>query len=120
MSFHIADEKLFENYKAIWTKSEDLQNIDLNSLPVYENWYLKDKIKTYGHKVYTNFYSSNLPEDSVKCESFTVIILFFTCLWQQTLPTSIYRPFCLQNCVNISCLILINGSYKCYVTTELI
>ena len=75
MSFHIADEKLLENYKAIWTKSEDLQNIDLNSLPVYENWYLKDKIKTYGHKVYTNFYSSNLPEDSVKCESFTIIYI---------------------------------------------
>ena len=37
MSFRIADEKLLENYKAIWTKSEDLQNIDLNALPVYEN-----------------------------------------------------------------------------------
>ena len=37
MSFRIDDEKLLENYKTIWTKSEDLQNIDLNALPVYEN-----------------------------------------------------------------------------------
>ena len=29
MSFCIDDEKLFEKYKAIWTKIEDLKNIDL-------------------------------------------------------------------------------------------
>ena len=47
LSFRIDDEKLLEKYKTIWTKSEDLQNIDLNALPVFDNWYLKDKIKTW-------------------------------------------------------------------------
>ena len=35
MSFHIADEKLLEKKKAIWTKIEDLNYIELNILPVY-------------------------------------------------------------------------------------
>ena len=34
ISFRIDDEKLLEKYKAIWTKIEDLKNIELNALPV--------------------------------------------------------------------------------------
>ena len=34
MSFRIYDEKLLVKYKAIWTKIEDLKNIELNLLPV--------------------------------------------------------------------------------------
>ena len=43
MSFLI-DEKLLEKYKAIWTKIEDLKNIRLNPLPVYDDRYMKTKI----------------------------------------------------------------------------
>ena len=44
MSFRIDDEKLLEKYKAIWTKFEDLKNIKLNTLPVFDDRYLKTKI----------------------------------------------------------------------------
>ena len=40
MSFGIDDEKLLEKKKAIWTKIEDLKNIELNVLPVYDNRYI--------------------------------------------------------------------------------
>ena len=40
MSFHIGDEKLLEKYKAIWTKIEDLENIELHALPVYDDRYI--------------------------------------------------------------------------------
>ena len=63
MSFHIHDVKLLEKYKAIWTKIEDLKNIELNVLPVYDNRYIKTKIRTYGNKVYTNFCGLNVPEN---------------------------------------------------------
>ena len=34
MSFRIDNKKLLEKYKTIWTKVEDLENIELNVLPV--------------------------------------------------------------------------------------
>ena len=34
--FRIDDEKLLEKYKIIGTKIEDLTNIKLNALPVYD------------------------------------------------------------------------------------
>ena len=42
------DEKLLEKYKAIWTKIKDLKNTELNTLPVFDDRYIKIKIKTYG------------------------------------------------------------------------
>ena len=50
MSFHLDDDKLFEKYK---TKIEDLQNIELNDLPVYNGRCIKAKITTYGDKVFS-------------------------------------------------------------------
>ena len=63
MPFCIDDEKLLEKYKTIWTEIEDLKNIELNALPVYDDRYIKIKIRTYGDKVYTYFRSLNVPED---------------------------------------------------------
>ena len=39
MTFRMDDEKLLEKYKAVWTKIEDLKNIKLNALPVYDDRY---------------------------------------------------------------------------------
>ena len=40
MSFSIDEEKLFEKYKAIWTKFEDSKNSYLKTLPVYDDRYI--------------------------------------------------------------------------------
>ena len=49
-SFSVDDQNLLEKYKAIRTKIQDLKNIKLNALPVYEVKYIKTKIRTYGDK----------------------------------------------------------------------
>ena len=46
MSSSIDDEKLLQKYKVIWTKIEDSKNIKLNALPVYDDRYIKTKIRT--------------------------------------------------------------------------
>ena len=77
MSFHIEDENLLEKYKAIWTKVEDLENIELNALPVYDDRYIKTKIRTYDDKVYTNFPGLNMPEEiynAILLQSFLLIL----------------------------------------------
>ena len=67
MYFRIDDEKLSQKYKTIWTKIEDLKNIELNTLPVYDDRYIKTKIRPYGDKVYNNFRGVNVPEDDIEC-----------------------------------------------------
>ena len=60
MSFLVDDVRLLEKYKAIWAKIEDLKNIQLNVLPVYDKRYIKTKTRTYGDKVYANFCGLNV------------------------------------------------------------
>ena len=64
MCFHINDDKLLGKHEAIWTKIEDLKNIELNALPVYDYRYIKTKIRTYSGQVYNNFRGLNVPEYS--------------------------------------------------------
>ena len=52
MSFRRDDEKLLEKFDAIWTKIEDLKNIQLNALPGYNVRYIKTEKRKYGDKVY--------------------------------------------------------------------
>ena len=47
----IDDEKLLEKHEAIWTKAEYLKNIKFNPLPVYDDRFIKTKIRTFGNKV---------------------------------------------------------------------
>ena len=94
VSFHIDDEKLLEKYKAIWTKIEDLKNIELNALPVYDDTYIKTKIRTYGDKFYTNFCSLNDPEDDIRCESFTVIPINRLLLYENKYYLQVYLDNC--------------------------
>ena len=67
------DDKLLQKYKTILNKIKYLKNIELVLLLVYDDKYIKTKIRTYGDKVYTNICSLNMPEDGIECESFIVI-----------------------------------------------
>ena len=73
MSFRIDDEKLSEKYEAIWTKIDDLENFNLNTLPVYDDRDTKTKTWTYSNKVYTNFPDWNVPEEDKEGKPFIVI-----------------------------------------------
>ena len=90
MSFHIDVKKLLEKYQAIWTKIEDFKNIELNGLPVYDDRYIKSKIRTCGNKVYTDFCSLNVPEDDTECESFTVICIDFLLVYKSKYYLQVY------------------------------
>ena len=77
MHLLIYDNKLLEKYKTILAKIEDLKNIELNALSVYNDRYIKTKIRTYSDKVYTNFRGLNVLEYDLKCKSSIRTASFF-------------------------------------------
>ena len=97
MSSRIYDEKLLEKYKSIWTKFEDLKNIILNSFPVYDDRFIKNKIRTYGDDVYTNFRGLNVPEDY---ESFTVISIDSLLVYDSKYYLQVYLGNCAYRIAN--------------------
>ena len=77
MSLGIYDEKRLEKYKTIWTKIEDFKKFELDPFTVFDDRYIKTKIRTGGDKVYTNFCALNVPEVSAECESLIIILIDF-------------------------------------------
>ena len=85
MSFRINDGKLLQKYRPVWTKIEDLKHIELNALPVYDDKYIKTKLRTYGDRFSTNFRGLNVPEDDIERETFADLSVD-SCMRKQILP----------------------------------
>ena len=93
-SLRIDDEKLLQKYIAIWSKIENLKNIELNTLTVYDDRYIKTKIRAYGDKVYINFSDLNLLQDEIECECFTVISIASLLVYQNQCCMQVYLDNC--------------------------
>ena len=89
MSFCIDDEKLLQKHKAIWTRIEDIKNIELNALPVYDGRYIKTKI-TYDEKVHASYRGLNVLEDNLECESCTVISIDSLLIYENKYCPQVY------------------------------
>ena len=100
MSFRIDDEKLLEKYKTIWNKIEDIKNIEINALSVYDDRYIKTKIRTYGDEVYTNFRGLNVPEDDIECKYFRVISNDLLLVCDNKYYLQVYLEYCAYRIVN--------------------
>ena len=90
ISLLIDDDKLLEKYKTIWTKTEDIKNIESSALPIYDDRYIKTKIRTYGNEVYTDFHGLNVPDDGVECESFTIISIDSLVVYKEKYYRQVY------------------------------
>ena len=66
MSFSIKDEKVLEKYNEIWKKVNNIIKIEFGSKPVYNEKYIKNKIKSYNGKINTNFHNNRIPKGSFK------------------------------------------------------
>ena len=100
MSFRIDDEKLLEKYRAIYIKIEDLKNIRLNALPVYDGRYIKTKIRTFDDKLYKNFRGLDMPEDDIECEYFTVSFIDSLLVYDKKYYLQVYLDNCVYKIVN--------------------
>ena len=55
MSFKIEDDYIFLKYNVIWNKTKKVLNIKFHSQPIYDEKYIKTKVKTFNEVVTTVF-----------------------------------------------------------------
>ena len=47
MSFKIENKDIYSKYSDIWNKNKKLLNVKFNSLPIYNEEYIKTKVKIF-------------------------------------------------------------------------
>ena len=75
ISFLIKDDELIEKDNEIWKKVKNSIKKEFDSEPVYNEKYLKAKIKSYNGKINTNFHNEKISKESPQfiCLSVTLI-----------------------------------------------
>ena len=64
MSFLIKNSEVWEEYEEIWNVTKNKLNIKFHSQPIYENKYLKAKVREFDGSIKTNFLGNNLPKEN--------------------------------------------------------
>ena len=65
MSFKIEDESVYLKYFKIWNKIKDILNIKLQSQPIYDEKYIKTKVKTFNNSVNTLFQGNEISKERI-------------------------------------------------------
>ena len=75
MSFLIKDERLRENTMKLRKKVSNIIKKEFDSELVYNEKYLKTKIKSYNGKIYTNFHNNKILKEGSQCIFLSVLLV---------------------------------------------
>ena len=65
MSFLIKDDEVWEKYEQIWDVIKNKLGIKFHSKPIYEQKYLKAKVREFDGVIKTNFLGNDTPKENM-------------------------------------------------------
>ena len=65
MSFLIKDDEVWEKYKKIWDVIKNKLSIKFHSKPIYDQKYLKAKVREFDGVIKTNFLGTDTPKKNM-------------------------------------------------------
>ena len=65
MSFMIKDDSVLNKYNEIWDKIKEKLSIKFHSEPVYDQTYIKAKVREFDGVIKTNFLGDEIPKENM-------------------------------------------------------
>ena len=65
MSFKIEDDTIFLKYNEIWNKINKTLNIKFHNQPIYDEKYIKTKVKAFNDVINTVFSNDKVPKEGI-------------------------------------------------------
>ena len=65
MSFFIKDDEVWEKYEQIWDVIKNKLSIKFHSKPIYDQKYLKAKVREFDGVIKTNFLGNEVPKENM-------------------------------------------------------
>ena len=94
MSFVIKDDDVLDKYNEIWDKIKETLSIKFHSMPVYDEKYIKAKVREFNGVIKTNFLGDEVPKEN---EYYTCIACITTDsvmrMWKKNYP-QVYLEEC--------------------------
>ena len=77
MSFFVRDDNVLDKYNEIWDKIKEKLNIKFHSKPVYNQKYLKAKVREFDGRIKRNFLGNEVPKENMHYTCFAWITIDF-------------------------------------------
>ena len=61
----VKDDNVLDKYNKIWDKIKEKLNIKFHSMPVYDETYIKAKVREFDGKIKTNFLGNDVPKENM-------------------------------------------------------
>ena len=75
MSFMIKDVNILDKYNEIWNKIKEKLSIKFHSMPVYEQTFIKTKVRELDGKIKTNFLGDEIRKENMHCTCIACITI---------------------------------------------
>ena len=66
MSFKIEDDEVYIKYNQVWNKIKELLGVKFHAEPIYDDSYIKTKVKTLSDIIKTLFSGDEIPKERVE------------------------------------------------------
>ena len=66
MPFKIEDDYVYVKYSQIWNKIKELLGVKFSTEPIYEDKYIKTKVKAFSSVIKTLFTKNEIPKERVE------------------------------------------------------
>ena len=73
MSFKIESDNVYVKYNQIWNKIKELLGIKFYSDPIYDDKYIRSKVKTFSEVINTLFTENKIPKEKIEYVCIPVI-----------------------------------------------
>ena len=64
-SFIVKDDDIIDKYNEIWDRIKEKLNIKFHSMPVYDQTYIKAKVREFDGKIKTNILGDGVPKENM-------------------------------------------------------
>ena len=65
MPFKIQDENVYLKCNEIWNKIKSILNVKFHSQPIYDDKYIKTKVKAFNNSINTLFSGDEIPKEKI-------------------------------------------------------
>ena len=94
MSFLIEYEHVYFKYSDIWNKIKKLLEVKLHSQPIYDDKYIKTKVKTFNSMINTLFLGNKIPREKNQCICIAAIFIDFALNIEKKTDPQVYLEQC--------------------------
>ena len=96
LPFMIKDDSALDKYNEIWNKIKGKLNIKFHSLPVYDEKYIKAKVREFNAVIKAYVLGDEIPKESMRYTCLACVTIDSVMRMKKKLSTSLFRRIQIQ------------------------